>query len=148
MAKEIERKFIVTDAEAVRASAQRSVHISQGYLSVDPQRTVRVRVRDNRGFLTVKGLNHGAERSEWEYEISAADAREMLELAVGNIIDKTRYLVDFCGHLWEVDEFHSPVAMWVAEVELLQADEAVVLPPWVGEEVTGNPEYYNSNLTK
>lgn len=148
MAKEIERKFLVADVDAVRSSAFQSVRIRQGYLSADPQRTVRVRVRDDRGFLTVKGVNHGIERMEWEYEIPVSDALEMLEICSGKIIDKTRHLVAYYGHTWEVDEFRQPVEMWLAEVEMSTPDEPVVLPPWIGVEVTGNPQYYNSNLSK
>lgn len=148
MAKEIERKFLVTDVDAVRSSAFESVRIRQGYLSVDSQRTVRVRVRGDRGFLTVKGINRGIERMEWEYEIPVADAVEMLEICSGKIIDKTRHLIAYEGHTWEVDEFYLPVGMWLAEVELTAPDEAVMLPSWVGQEVTGNPDYYNSNMSK
>ena len=148
MAKEIERKFLVADIDAVRSAAFQSVRIRQGYLSAEPQRTVRVRVRDTRGFLTVKGINRGIERMEWEYEIPVADALEMLEICSGKIIDKTRHLITYEGHTWEVDEFHRPVEMWLAEVEIASPDEPVVLPPWIGTEVSGNPEYYNSNLTK
>ncbi len=148
MGKEIERKFLVARPEAVRAAAREAVRIRQGYLSVDPERTVRVRLRGERGFLTVKGLTHGSERQEWEFEIPLAEAEEMLDICVGKVIDKTRYLVDFAGHTWEVDEFVSPVSLWVAEAELQRADEPLELPDWVGEEVTGNPDYYNSNLVK
>lgn len=148
MAKEIERKFLVADVDAVRASAFESVRIRQGYLSVEPQRTVRVRVRGNKGFLTVKGINHAIERMEWEYEIPVSDALEMLAICSGKIIDKTRRLIAYEGHIWEVDEFHLPVEMWIAEVELAAIDESVMLPSWVGAEVSGNPDYYNSNLVK
>ena len=148
MGKEIERKFLVANPAVVRASARTAVRIRQAYLSVDPERTVRVRLRDERGFLTVKGLNRGAERPEWEFEIPGTDAVEMLAICTGKVIDKTRYLVDFAGHTWEVDEFHSPRALWLAEAELRSAAEKLILPDWVGEEVTGNADYYNSNLVK
>lgn len=148
MGKEIERKFLVADFEAVKDAARESVRISQGYLSVAPERTVRVRLFGDKGFLTVKGVTHGASRAEYEYEIPAADAREMLGLCVGKIIDKTRYFVDFEGQTWEVDEFHSPRALLLAEAELRSESEGLVLPPWVGREVTGMPEYYNSSLVK
>ena len=148
MGKEIERKFLVADFEAVKKAARESVRISQGYLSVDPERTVRVRLWGNQGFLTVKGLTRGASRAEYEYEIPEADAREMLSLCVGNIIDKTRYLVDFEGQTWEVDEFHSPRELLIAEVELHRESDALILPPWIGREVTGCPEYYNSSIAK
>lgn len=148
MGKEIERKFLVSAPEAVRIEAFDSVRIRQGYLSVDPQRTVRVRMRGERGYLTVKGITVGAERAEWEFEIPAVDAVEMLSLCIGKVIDKTRYLVRHEGQIWEVDEFQSPVRLWLAEAELQSADENLKLPRWVGREVTGNPDYYNSNLAK
>lgn len=148
MGKEIERKFLVTDFDAVKTLARDSVRISQGYLSIAPERTVRVRLRGNRAFLTIKGITCGASRAEYEYEIPEADARELLGLCEGKIIDKTRYLVDFEGHTWEVDEFHSPRSLWVAEAELKDESEELILPPWVGQEVTGNPDYYNSSIAK
>ncbi len=91
---------MVADSEAVKNAARESVRISQGYLSVDPERTVRVRLKGERGFLTIKGLTHGATRAEYEYEIPANDARELLSLCVGKIIDKTRYLVDYEDQTW------------------------------------------------
>lgn len=148
MAKEIERKFLVRDPEAARAAATGSRHIRQGYLSADPEATVRVRLADDRGYLTVKSRNRGAERDEWEYEIPARDAEEMLRLSRTPVIDKTRWLVPYGGHVWEVDEFRSPRQLIVAEVELGSADEKLELPAWVGEEVTGDPAYYNSNLAR
>lgn len=148
MGKEIERKFLVSAPEEVRIEAFDSVRIRQGYLSVDPQRTVRVRMRGERGYLTVKGITVGAERAEWEFEIPAVDAVEMLSLCIGKVIDKTRYLVRHEGQIWEVDEFQSPVRLWLAEAELQSADDNLKLPRWVGREVTGNPDYYNSNLAK
>jgi CYTH domain-containing protein len=149
MAKEIERKFLVAQPAAMLAASTGSKRITQGYLSVNPDATVRVRlINSERGFLTVKGRNHGAVRSEWEYEIPAADARQMLELCADTVIDKTRHLVPAAdGLTWEVDEFHSPHAgLFLAEVELPAADHPVALPAWLGEEVTSNPAYYNSTL--
>lgn len=149
MAMEIERKFLVADPQAVLRAEIGRHHIMQGYLSREPDRTVRVRLLDDRGFLTVKGLTRrGIERREWEFEIPAEDARQMLELCQG-LINKVRHLVEFGGHTWEVDEFLEPhEGLWLAEVELKSPDEAVELPSWIGEEVTGNPQYYNSNLGK
>lgn len=148
MAKEIERKFLVKD-DSYKALALKSVHIMQGYLSTDKRTTVRVRMWDDDAFLTVKGENRGAVRDEWEYPIPKSDALEMLErLTTGVIIDKTRYIVE-CGDFnWEVDEFHSPVSMTVAEIELPSSDQEFLKPSFVGEEVTGNPDYYNSNIAK
>lgn len=148
MGKEIERKFAVSDPQAAIAASRCSVRIMQGYLSTNPDATVRVRIRDTQGFLTVKSRNDGAERGEWEYEIPIADARELLALSVTPIIDKTRYLADFEGHTWEIDVFTSPKHMVIAEVELSECNESLVLPGWVAEEVTGDPSYYNSNIAR
>ncbi len=146
MGKEIERKFIVADPDSAIAAAASSSHIVQGYLSPAPEATVRVRLRDDRGFLTVKSPNRGAERGEWEYEIPAADARELMALSQTPVIDKRRYLVPHDGLLWEVDVFTSPRELVLAEVELPEADFPVTLPSWIGEEVTSNPAYFNSTL--
>lgn len=149
MGKEIERKFLVCNDE-YRNMTIRCREMAQGYLSSNPDATVRVRIADGVGFLTVKGRNTGAVRAEWEYEIPCGDAREMLELCeAGSKLEKTRYLVDFGGRIWEVDEFHGPLqGLVVAEVELEAEDAPLVLPPFVGAEVTGDPRYYNSNLCK
>lgn len=148
MAKEIERKFLVADPDAALAAAESSVHIMQGYLNPAREATVRVRIHGDKGFLTVKSPNRGAIRGEWEYEIPVDDARELMELSQTPIIDKTRYLIPYEGHIWEVDFFTLPQKLVLAEVELKSEDETVRLPQWVGEEVTGNPQYYNSNLAK
>lgn len=146
MAIEIERKFLVV-GDAYREAAVRILHIEQGYLSRDPERTVRVRVRDDKGFLTVKGVTDGATREEYEYEVPVDDARRMLRLALPGVIAKTRYIVDYAGHRWEIDEFHGDRApLVVAEIELESEDAEFNLPPYIGEEVTGNPRYYNSNM--
>lgn len=147
MAFEIERKFLVTD-DSYKAMATGSQAIEQGYLSDDPDRTVRVRVKGDEAFITVKGRNHGSVRHEWEYAIAVADAREMLALCK-SVIVKRRWYVPFEGHIWEVDEFggrHSGLV--VAEVELGSADEEVVLPPFASREVTGDRRYYNSELAR
>ena len=146
MAKEIERKFLVKDS-SYRHMATSSSHIEQGYLSRDPEATVRVRVRDDRAFLTVKGRNHGMVRDEWEYPVPAADAEAMARLAPSTVIEKRRHIVPYGGLTWEVDEFIGRLAgLTVAEVELPSADVVVELPPFVGREVTGDAAYYNSNL--
>lgn len=147
MAKEIERKFLVTDS-SYRAMASAERRIVQGYLSRDPRATVRVRIADGRAWLTVKGRNEGAVRDEWEYEIPASDARDMLwRCATGRVIEKTRYIVDYAGRRWEVDEFGGELSgLTVAEIELTSADEQPELPPFIGTEVTGDPRYYNSAL--
>lgn len=145
---EIERKFLVRNNDYITMSTDR-VRIMQGYLSVRKEATVRVRLWNDLGFITVKGINHGAVRSEWEYPIPADDVRDMLaRIADGGVIDKTRYVVPFGGHTWEVDCFHGRLeGLIIAEVELGDEHEIVDLPSFVGEEVTGNPQYYNSNLS-
>ena len=130
MALEIERKFLVISDEYKRM-AHTSVEIEQGYLCREPERTVRIRIKGSKGFITVKGLTRLAVREEYEYEIPLDDARRMLLLCQGPTLSKRRWLVDFEGHTW---------------VELHSAEEPVSLPSFVGEEVTGRSEYYNSML--
>ena len=146
MGKEIERKFLVKTDEFKRMSTY-NILISQGYLCRLPERTVRVRIRDEKGFLTIKGLTKGFSREEYEYEIPLEDARNLLELGAGRIIEKTRWIVPFEGHTWEIDEFSGDhKGLTVAEIELCSEDEVFTTPCFIGEEVTGNPAYYNSNL--
>lgn len=148
MAKEIERKYLVADS-GYKIMSERSSRIRQAYLSVDPRATVRIRIKEGCGaFLTVKGLNSGAVRDEWEYPVPEADALEMLErCAVSRVIDKTRWIVPYEGFVWEVDEFHGALeGLVVAEVELPDADAEPPVPPFAGREVTGDVRYYNSSL--
>lgn len=146
MALEIEHKYLVKNDD-FRSLASSSCRISQGYLCREPARTVRVRVKGDRGFLTVKGKNDGAVRTEFEYEVNLDDAVKMLGMCVPPILDKTRYYVPFEGHVWEVDEFHgSRAGLVTAEIELSHENEQYALPDFVGEDVTGDPSYYNSNL--
>ncbi len=147
MAKEIERKFLVKNTSYREMSVERK-DIEQGYLNREPRATVRVRIVGSEARLTVKGLNDGAVRDEWEYAVPVSDAREMIDrCASGRVIVKTRYIVPFGGRTWEVDEFGGSLAgLVVAEVELPSADADPALPPFVGEEVTGDPRYYNSSL--
>ena len=146
MATEIERKFLVTGTEWRKPES--GSEFSQGYLSTAKERTVRVRVIGDHGYLAVKGITVDATRTEFEYEIPAPDARRMLaDLCEQPIIEKIRYLIDWEGLTWEVDEFLGVNAgLVVAEVELESIDQAVELPPWIGEEVTDDPRYFNSNL--
>ena len=149
MAQEIERKFLVRGG--FREAAFAALRITQGYLSTAPGRSVRVRLRGEQGFLTIKGPSRdgGLSRFEWEKEIDAADARELLALCEPGLIDKTRYLVKAGAHTFEVDEFHGDnEGLVVAEVELGAPDEAFEKPAWLGEEVTGDRRYYNSFLSK
>jgi len=146
MATEIERKFLVKD-DTWRGLGEGG-HYRQGYLSTEPDRTVRVRVVAGKGYLTIKGRTVDATRAEYEYVIPLADANAMLdELCERPLIEKTRYRIDCQGLLWEVDEFEGENAgLVIAEVELASADQVVALPDWVGEEVTTDPRYYNANL--
>ena len=147
--KEIERKFLV--AGDFRGEVSGASHIVQGYLSSARGRTVRVRLRDDRGWITVKGPAQGLTRIEWEKEIPAEEARLLLSLCEPGILDKTRHLVPSADgkHIWEVDEFHGDNAgLLVAEIELASEDDAFPRPAWLGEEVTGDRRYYNSSLTK
>ena len=147
MAKEIERNYLVTSTD-YRDMASRVRHITQAYLSTDPRSTVRVRIIDGRGKLTVKGITRGATRDEWEFDIPADDARDMIEAcACSKIIDKDRYIVDYEGHRWEVDEFHGEHdGLVVAEIELGDEAERFEKPGFIGREVTGDTRYYNSSL--
>lgn len=146
MAKEIEHKYLVSSESYIGMSTG-SVEIAQGYLSRVPERTVRIRVAGDCGFITVKGINSGDTRLEYEYKIPRRDAEEMLRMCEGRVIRKRRYFVDYDGLRWEVDRFGGDLApLVVAEVELERSRHDYRLPPFVGREVTGNPAYYNSNL--
>lgn len=146
MAKEIERKFLVTSDDYKRIAHKR-IKIAQAYIHSGNNGVVRVRLADDRAFLTVKSRNKGMTRDEWEFEIPIADARQMLGMAVGRVIEKTRHVVPYEGFTWEVDEFHGALApLVIAEVEVPAEDCSPTLPSFVGTEVTGNPDYYNSVL--
>lgn len=146
MATEIERKYLVV-GDAWRAGVVGTV-FRQGYLSTIKERVVRVRVAGDRGYLTIKGITVGAVRSEFEYEIPATEASSMLdELCEPPLIEKTRYEVEAGGLIWEIDEFTGVNSgLTIAEVELEDEGQRISLPEWVGEEVTGDPRYFNSNL--
>lgn len=149
MAKEIERKFLV--AGDFKQGASESFRLIQGYISTDPDRTVRVRINGSQGFLTIKGRSSadGLSRYEWEKEIPVEEARELMELCGPGIIDKTRYLVPCGDHTFEVDEFYgSNQGLVLAEIELADEQETFRKPSWLGEEVTGDIRYYNSMLMK
>lgn len=148
MAIEIERKFLV-DGD-YKSEAVSSERIAQGYLSSGEGCTVRVRIRGQKAFLTVKGPSRdGISRNEWEYGIPVSDALPMLALCRGSVIDKRRYLVPAGRHTFEVDEFYGDnEGLTVAEVELAAADEPFEHPEWLGREVTGDGRYYNSHLTR
>lgn len=146
MAIEIEHKYLVKNDNYKEISTA-SFHIMQGYLSREPERTVRVRIKDDKGFLTIKGKNKGASRAEFEYEIPLEDALSMLDMCLPPILEKVRYIVPFDGHIWEVDEFFGDRSGLVtAEIELKSDDEDYGHPDFIGENVTGDSRYYNSNL--
>lgn len=146
MAQEIERKFLVVGE--YKHLAHTSSHLTQGYIA-SGKRTVRVRISDERAWLTIKGpsKNGGLSRYEWEKEIGKSEALELMELSEGALIDKRRYLVEYEGHIFEVDEFYGDNAgLMLAEVELKSEDEEFARPEWLGREVTGIKRYYNSHL--
>lgn len=146
MSLEIERKYLVV-SDSYRALAEKSSHIRQGYLSRDKERTVRVRIVDDKAFLTIKGKNIGDTRVEFEYSIPMEDASELMRLCIGRVINKTRYFVPYGGKTWEVDEFVGDLSPLVlAEVELSNSSESFELPPFVGKDVTYDARYYNSIL--
>lgn len=152
MAQEIEKKFLVK-GEAFKEEAFKSTRITQGYLSSVPERTVRVRVKDDKGFITVKGIGNasGAARFEWEKEISVEEVRSLLDLVEPGVVDKTRFFVKNTDgvHTWEVDEFYGDnEGLTVAEVELTDENEPFDKPAWLGEEVTGDSKYFNAMLMK
>lgn len=151
MGLEIERKFLVVGD--FKKESYGFVRICQGYLNSAAERVVRVRVKGDKGFITVKGESNdsGVSRFEWEKEISVDDALSLLKLAETGVIDKTRYLVKNTDgiHTWEVDEFQGDnTGLTVAEIELNNENENFDRPAWLGEEVTGDQRYYNSALSK
>lgn len=146
MAREIERKFLVTGE--FKELAHCHTHLVQGYLT-SGRNTVRVRISDNAAWLTIKGasLDGGLSRYEWERELNMAEAVELLQLAEGALIEKCRYLVDYKGHIFEVDIFEGEnEGLIIAEVELQSPDEEFERPEWLGREVTGERRFYNSHL--
>lgn len=147
MGAEIERKFLVKGE--YRSLAQGKSHIVQGYLFADARKTIRIRIRDDKAYVTIKGpsADNGLSRFEWEAEISVADAQVMIALCEPGLIDKDRYLIPYEGHVFEVDEFHGEnEGLVIAEVELKSPVEEVALPAFIGAEVTGDKRYYNSHL--
>ena len=146
MAREIERKFLTNGSAWRRAGAMR---LRQGYLSSAQGRTVRVRIVGDNAYLTIKGMAVGATRLEFEYDIPCEDAKELLNLCEMPLIEKDRYRVEEGGVVWEIDEFlFDNSGLIIAEVELESEDQPFTKPEWVGEEVTGDPRYFNSNLIK
>jgi adenylate cyclase len=146
MGKETERKFLLAN-EDWRKNAQGRL-FRQGYISSLPGRTVRVRVCNDTGYLTIKGNSQGISRLEFEYPIPADDAEDLLDqLCEHPLVEKIRHLVDYEGFQWEIDEFLGENAgLFIAEIELEDEDQPFPRPPWLGEEVSGDRRYYNSNL--
>lgn len=150
---EIERKFLVRSKE-FKLQAVSSYEIIQGYLCKEPGKTIRIRIRDTRAFLTIKSsrLREGLAKFEWEKEIDIADAKELMNLCLPGEIHKTRYIVpappyEGAERCWEVDVFHGRLeGLILAEIELGNEDEPFVRPEWLGEEVTGQAQYYNANM--
>ncbi len=146
---ETERKFLVR-SEAFRSEVTESHRISQGYIAHDGGNTVRVRILDDKGILTIKGPTNGMSRAEWEIEVPLKDAEDLMRLTKSGRIGKVRHIVPAGnGRVWEVDEFLGENAgLIMAEIELGSEDEAFERPSWLGEEVTGDRRYYNSYLSK
>ena len=147
---EIERKFLVKSPE-FKDQATGCSHFVQGYITSPPAKTVRVRIADDKAYLTIKGSGSasGMSRFEWEMEIPGRDALALLGICEGGVIEKDRYYVPFAGHTFEVDEFFGDnEGLVMAEVELSSADETFEKPEWLGQEVTGDSRYYNSSLRK
>ncbi|MFG6685163.1 CYTH domain-containing protein [Mariniflexile sp. HNIBRBA6329] len=147
---EIERKFLVI-SNSYKTEAFKSSRITQGFLNTHKERTVRIRLKNNVGFITVKGAStkDGLSRFEWEKEITKYEAEALLKLCEPVVIDKTRYEIKVGNHVFEVDEFYGENdGLVIAEVELNTEDEAFFKPDWLGKEVTGDIKYYNSQLSK
>jgi adenylate cyclase len=146
MAKEIERKFLLKGGYWPR---ENRITCRQGYLNSVKERTVRVRIMGDKCYLTIKGISLGATRQEFEYELPSRDAEQLLALCEKPLIEKNRYRVKQGDLIWEIDEFSGEnQGLVVAEVELSREDQEFPKPDWIGEEVTGDPRYFNANLVK
>jgi CYTH domain-containing protein len=146
---EIERKFLVTSLDFIAESSVQHA-IAQGYLNSDPERTVRIRIKGEKGYITIKGSGNetGTSRMEWEKEISLEEAKSLLKLCEKGVIEKTRYEVKSGIHIIEIDVFHGEnEGLIIAEVELEDENEAILKPNWLGKEVTGDTRYYNSYIS-
>lgn len=142
---EIERKFLVKDTGFLEAYS--GEFLAQGYLSAEPKRTVRVRIKGEKAWLTIKGKNEGIKRSEFEYEIPISDAQELIKMCKGEIVEKIRYKIEVDGYIWEVDKFLGKNdGLILAEIELSDENENPSLPSWVSEEVSSDSRYFNSYL--
>ena len=145
--KEIERKFLVNDEvnDVLKFSSFKA--IKQGYMHVEPEKTIRVRTKGDKGFLTIKGKTVGITRSEFEYEIPLEDAEQLLTQFCPKVLEKKRYDVFYANHKWEIDVFEGKLSgLIIAEIELNSEDEAYKKPSWISTEVSEDPEYINSKL--
>lgn len=144
MAEEIERKFLVDKYNWAGVEKPQPVFIKQGYLHIDIQKSIRVRLYDKKAFFTIKGKRSGNSRIEYEYEIPINDAEEMIDLFCSKFIEKKRYKILHQKHIWEVDEFVNPNnGLILAEIELVSENQEFDLPDWISEEVTYKAEFYN-----
>lgn len=147
MALEIERKFLVSAENLSDIHMTDGEKISQGYLCTDIEKTVRVRIKNNHGYICIKTKNIGIVRNEFEYEIPVSDAEELLKICGKNILSKIRYKINYKNHVWELDIFEGKLAgLIMAEVEINSADEVVEIPEWIGKEVSDDPRFYNVRL--
>ena len=147
MGTEIERKFLVV-GDDWRAGASGTSYV-QGYLSRDVERIVRIRQAGPAAYLTIKGVAQGVRRPEFEYPIPLSDAQQLMGLCLRPLVEKTRYVIKYAGKRWEVDEFHGDnYGLILAEIELSREDEPIDIPPWIGQEVSGDPRYFNSSLSE
>ncbi|MDD3001375.1 MAG: CYTH domain-containing protein [Candidatus Riflebacteria bacterium] len=146
---EIERKFLLKNNDW-RSHILSSIEIKQGYISDVPERTVRIRIAQNKAWLTIKGKTEGIKREEFEFEIDKADAEKMFNIFCGkNRIIKTRHIVNYQNQKWEIDEFEDKLkGLIIAEIELTSEDEVIEMPKWIGKEVSHDARYFNSNLVK
>tara|TARA_Y100000590_G_C15443722_1_gene909878 strand:+ start:377 stop:841 length:465 start_codon:yes stop_codon:yes gene_type:complete len=148
MGLEIERKFLLKNSDWRKLVEEENL-IKQGYLNSNAERTVRVRVKNSMAYLTIKGKSQNTTRQEFEYEIPLADAESLLKLCEPPLIEKTRFIVNYQGKTWEIDEFEGEnKGLTVAEIELSSEDESFDLPDWIGEEVSQDARYFNSSLIK
>lgn len=147
MTMEIERKFTVDSNKWAEVEKPQPIRIAQSYLSSTPECTVRVRLKAEKAYLTIKGKTSGISRSEFEYEVPVSEAKEMMETLSNKTLSKLRYEIKVGNHLWEVDVFEGKLAgLIIAEIELSSEDEVFELPDWVVEDVSHDVQYYNSNL--
>ena len=146
---EIERKYLISSLDFKKVAFTQN-HIAQGYLNSNPERTVRIRIKGKKGYLTIKGIGSesGASRLEWEQEIPLEEAVQLLEICENGVIEKTRYEVKSGKHIIEIDEFHGEnKGLYIAEIELENENESIEKPMWLGKEVTGEKRYYNSYIS-